>query len=211
MSYTDIPLMLLTTTVWAYWLGVAVMIARVRRRTRKSVGVVPEQRIERLMWVVWVPLIALWLALPYLAQTSLQPWLVVPAFARDAGYAVLRYVAAACAIVCLAATVTCWVRMGADWRMAVSDTRKSELITDGLFKRIRHPIYAFSMLLIICSAVIVATPLMLTVALIHIVLMKLKARNEEFHLLRAHGDAYERYLRGTGRFVPRLFPRRSWR
>lgn len=209
MSKTDIPLLLLTATVWAYWLGVAIMIARVRRQTHKSVGVVPEQRIERLMWVVWVPLIALWLALPYLAQTSLHPWLAVPAFAREAGYAVLRYVAAVCAMLCLAATVACWVRMGADWRMAVSDTRKSELITDGLFKRIRHPIYAFSILLMISSAVIVATPLMLIVALVHIVLMNLKARNEELHLLRTHGDAYERYLRGTGRFVPRLFSRRS--
>jgi len=209
MPSTDIPLVLLTTTVWAYWLGVAIMIARVRRRTHKSVGVVPEQRLERLMWVVWLPLVALWLTLPYLAQTSLDQWLAVPAFAREGGYQVLRHVAAGCAIVCLAATVWCWSRMGTDWRMAVSDTRKSELITDGLFKRIRHPIYAFSMLLMIASAVIVATPLMLGVALVHIVLMNLKARNEESHLLRAHGNAYERYLRGTGRFVPRLFSRGS--
>ena len=209
MSKTDIPLLLLTATVWAYWLGVAIMIARVRRQTKRSVGVVPEQRIERLMWVVWVPLIALWLALPYVAQTSRHPWLAVPAFTLEAGYMVLRYVAAACAIVCLAATVTCWVRMGADWRMAVSDSRKSALITDGLFKRIRHPIYAFSILLMISSAVIVATPLMLIVALVHIVLMNLKARNEEVHLLRTHGTAYERYLRETGRFVPRLFSRGS--
>jgi len=205
MSRPDIPLLLLTLTVWAYWLGVAIMIARIRRQTRNSVGVIPEQRIERLMWVVWVPLIASWIALPYLAQTRVHPWLAVPAFAYEAGYAALRYVAAACAIVCLASTVACWVRMGTDWRMAVSDARKTELITDGLFKRIRHPIYAFSMLLMISSAVIVATPLMLVVALTHIVLMNLKARNEEAHLLRTHGEAYQRYLRGTGRFVPRWF------
>ncbi len=205
MSKTDFPLVLLTATVWSYWLGVAIMVARVRRQTRKSAGVVPEQRIERLMWVVWVPLVALWLALPYLAQTSVHPWLAVPAFAREAGYMALRYLATACAIACLAATVWCWARMGADWSMAVSDTRKSALITDGLFKRIRHPIYAFSILLMIASAVIVATPAMLIVALMHIVLMNLKARNEESHLLRTHGHAYERYLRGTGRFVPRFF------
>lgn len=209
MSKTDIPLLLLTATIWAYWLGVAIMIARVRRQTHKSVGVVPEQRIERLMWVVWVPLVALWLALPYLAQTSRHQWLAVPAFAHEVGYMALRYFAAGCAMLSLAATVACWVRMGADWRMAVSDTRKSELITDGLFKRIRHPIYAFSILLMLSSAVIVATPLMLIVALVHIVLMNLKARNEEIHLLRTHGDAYDRYLRGTGRFFPRLFSRGS--
>jgi len=207
MPNTDVPLFLLTATVWAYWLGVAIMIVRVRRRTKQSVGVVPEQRIERLMWVVWVPLIASWVTLPYLAQTSQHPWLAVPAFAREAGYAALRYVAAACALICLAATVWCWARMGTEWRMAVSDTRKTELITDGLFKRIRHPIYAFSILLMLASAVIVATPLMLLVALLHIALMNMKAKNEEDHLLRMHGDAYERYLRGTGRFFPRLSSR----
>ena len=70
-------------------------------------------------------------------------------------------------------------------------------------RRIRHPIYAFSMLLMLCSAVIVATMPMMVVAAIHVVLMNLKARNEERHLLHAHGDAYASYLRRTGRFLPR--------
>ena len=56
----------------------------------------------------------------------------------------------------------------------------------------------------ICSAIIVATPLMAGVAVLHVVLMDVKARNEERHMLRVHGEAYARYLRRTGRFVPRL-------
>jgi len=37
----------------------------------------------------------------------------------------------------------------------------------------------------------------------HVILMNLKARNEERYLLHAHSTEYERYLRRTGRFVPR--------
>ena len=59
-------------------------------------------------------------------------------------------------------------------------------------------------MLMICSAVIVATLPMLAIAVVHVVLMHFKARNEERHLLKMHGDAYAAYLRRTGRFVPRL-------
>jgi protein-S-isoprenylcysteine O-methyltransferase Ste14 len=52
--------------------------------------------------------------------------------------------------------------------------------------------------------VVVATVPMLVVAAIHVVLMVLKARNEEQFLLSVHGDAYRSYCRRTGRFFPRL-------
>jgi protein-S-isoprenylcysteine O-methyltransferase Ste14 len=39
---------------------------------------------------------------------------------------------------------------------------------------------------------------------VHVLLMALKARNEERFLLAAHGERYARYCRDTGRFVPRL-------
>lgn len=200
----DIPLLLLTATISAYWLGVGAMIVRVRRKTRRIVGLVPEQRLERYMWLVWVPLVAAWVALPYLAVGSTEPPLAVPAFARQQSFVVaLRWVAAIVAVLSLAATIKCWLRMGSDWRMDVSSERKTELITDGLFRRIRHPIYAFSILLMLCSAVIVPTLPMLVVAAVHVALMSLKARNEERHLLLTHGEVYERYLRRTGRFFPR--------
>jgi protein-S-isoprenylcysteine O-methyltransferase Ste14 len=38
---------------------------------------------------------------------------------------------------------------------------------------------------------------------VHLVLNHLKARNEERHLLKVHGEAYAIYMRRTGRFVPR--------
>ena len=88
--------------------------------------------------------------------------------------------------------------------MDVSEKRKGTLITDGLFAYVRHPIYALSMLLMLCSAIILATPLMWGIWAVHLVLNNLKARNEERHLLAAHGEPYALYLRRTGRFFPRL-------
>jgi protein-S-isoprenylcysteine O-methyltransferase Ste14 len=200
----DLPGVILTATVWAYWLGVGMMIIRARRKTHRLAGLVPEQRLERFMWIVWVPLVAAWITLPYLALVRTQTLLAMPVFVhQSAGYVGLRWIAAVCALICLLLTSVCWSRMGTHWRMAVSLKGEEELITDGPFRHVRHPIYALSMLLMICSAIVVPTVPMLVVAIVHLVLMQLKARNEENHLLTVHGDLYRRYLARTGRFFPK--------
>jgi protein-S-isoprenylcysteine O-methyltransferase Ste14 len=159
--------------------------------------------------LILVPVIACWCALPWLGLTHEHGAFAVPAFARDTpAYAAVRWLAAAAAVLCLVLTIQCWRRMGRDWRMDISD-RNTSLITDGLFARIRHPIYAFSIALMLATAVVLPSLPMLVVAALHVVLMNVKARNEEAHLARMHGDAYRRYVERTGRFVPRPAARRS--
>lgn len=204
----DIPTLVLTATIWVYWFAVGAMVVRARRKTRQLAGLVPEQPLERRMWLLLVPTIVLWIVLPWLALTRSQPLLALPDFVRsEPAYAALRWLAAVCAVMCLALTAKCWRRMGSDWRMAVSETQRSALITDGLFARVRHPIYALQMLLMLCTAVIVPTAPIAVIAIVHLGLMNLKARNEERHLLKVHGNLYQAYLARTGRFFPRLSSR----
>lgn len=201
----DLPLTLLTATIWVYWLVAGALVVRMHRKTKTFAGAIPEQRLEQAMWVVWVPLVVAWVVLPYLAATRTHPLLAVPEFARqDPLFSAVRWGAAVCAILCLAATVACWRRMGKSWRMAVTPRERTELVTTGMYTYLRHPIYAFSILLMLCSAVVVATVPMSIVAAIHIALTALKAQNEERFLLTVHGDAYRSYCRRTGRFFPRL-------
>ena len=205
----DLPLLIVTVTVWTYWLRVGAMVVRARRTRHQDVGIIPERPVERAMWLVWVPLVACWCALPWLGLTHAEGPFALPAFARDtAYYPPVRWVAAIGAIVCLLVTIQCWRRMGRDWRMDISEHNTS-LITDGLFARIRHPIYAFSIAMMIATAIVLPTPAMLLLAGIHVVLMNIKARNEEAHLAQMHGEAYRRYVRRTGRFQPRPAARDS--
>lgn len=199
----DIPLLVLALTVTLYWGRVGAMVLRARRRSRDLAGLVPEQSGERRMWLLFVPMVAAWVALPWLALNRRNDLFALPEFARIAPYFQLRWLAAACAVASLLLTIRCWKRMGKDWRMDVSEKNRSTLITDGLFARVRHPIYALSILLMLCSAVILPAPPMLAIAAIHVTLMAIKARNEERHLLTLHGEAYARYVARTGRFVPR--------
>ena len=199
----DLPLLIVATAVSLYWLGVGRMVVRVRRKTRHDVGLVPQQLKERLMWLVWIPLVVAWIALPWIAQNRVgAPW-AAPA---EPGlmFGAVRWVAALSAVAALLLTWRCYGRMGEHWRMDVAVDARSELITDGPFLRIRHPIYAYQALLMVSSAVVLPTWPMIALALIHVALVDAKARNEERHLLATHGDAYARYVARTGRFLPRF-------
>lgn len=203
----DIPATLVALTVTAYWMGVGAMIVRVRRQSRKHAAhaatVMPRQPLERLMGLVWIPLVAAWVALPWLATSRAGAPFGLPPFAAGTAYEGLRWLAAFVALGCLALTIKSWARMGRHWRMAVTDEEQA-LITDGMFSRIRHPIYSLSILLMACTMVVVPTGLMVAVGLVHIAMMIAKAHNEERHLLARHGEAYAAYLARTGRFLPRF-------
>jgi protein-S-isoprenylcysteine O-methyltransferase Ste14 len=201
---TDLPGIVLAATIWAYWIYVGVMIVRVRRRTRKLSGIVPSQALEQMMWLVWVPLVAAWMTLPFLTTThTAAPW-GLPPFARKAPYAALRWVGAGVGIFCLALSIQCWRRMGKSWRLAVAPDQQTDLVTSGLYAHVRHPIYAVSILLMLCTVAVAPTVAVMVMAAVHIALMVVKARNEERFLVGVHGVAYEAYCRRTGRFIPRL-------
>ena len=205
----DVPLAVLTATLSSYWIGVGVMIVRVRRAVRRSPGTDAQRRFERfnLKWIVWVALVGAWVGIPWATLVRSAKVPALPSFATNSpAYGALRWVAVIVAVVALAATIQCWRRMGSNWRMDVGVATEAPLITDGLFSHVRHPIYAFSILLMLCSVAIVPTPPMFAVAAIHIAMMSAKARSEERHLIAVHGDAYARYLRTSGRFLPRRRP-----
>ena len=205
----DYPLLVVALTISAYWLRVGAMVVRARRKQHHDVGVIPERSAERALWLILVPVIACWCALPWLGVTHERGVFAVPSFARGTpAYAAIRWLAAAAAVLCLVLTIQCWRRMGRDWRMDISD-RNTSLITDGLFAKVRHPIYAFSIALMIATAIVLPSVAMLIVAAAHIALMNIKARSEEAHLARLHGDVYRRYVERTGRFVPRGAARNS--
>ena len=84
--------------------------------------------------------------------------------------------------------------------------KRTNLITTGWYGRIRHPIYALGLLLMLATVVVAPSPAMWLVAAVHLTLVLLKASGEERHLQQTHGQAYQDYCDRTGRFFPRLTP-----
>ena len=201
---SELPLWITGGAIWAYWLGVLIMVTRQRLAGRGS-GLMPRQRPERWMWLIWVPTVGLWIALPALGLTQDdRPW-AMPAWADAGVWLVVRWLAGIDAAACFAFTVVCWVRMGRSWAMANVPGETAELVTLGPFRWVRHPIYALSIMLIVDTWIVLPTWPMLAVAAAHITLMHLKAASEERFLLEKHGESYARYMRETGRFLPKIW------
>ncbi|MBT8052288.1 MAG: isoprenylcysteine carboxylmethyltransferase family protein [Xanthomonadales bacterium] len=197
------PVYLAMFAVWCYWLGVAVMGLRARLQGTRNAGLLPGQVLEKLMWIAWVPVIAGWILFPWFTLSLDDvPWQLPPVVLEGIFWPGLRWLAAAAAWLCFAATIFCWRWMGTNWRVAVTPDAPGELITGGPFSRVRHPIYALSITMIWCTSVAAPSWPLLVAALMHTILMNLKARNEEQWMLQAHGQAYSDYQRGTNRFLP---------
>ena len=122
-STIHLPTAVTLLTIWLYWIIVGAMIVRRRRKTRKLAGVLPEQGVETAMWIAWVPLVAAWLALPWLAITHDAGVLALPAFAMSPAFVAARAIAALVAIAALYGSIRAWRQMGSHWTMRSRRTK----------------------------------------------------------------------------------------
>jgi protein-S-isoprenylcysteine O-methyltransferase Ste14 len=196
-----LPTLLIGVIVMIYWGRVLRMAQKSRRVCGHSANFIPVETIGKLTRVIWIPVTAMWIALPFVtALGHMKRWWLRPLFS----IAPINWMAVAFAIVALGGSWICWKIMGRSWRMGIDPADKTPLVTTGFYSLVRHPIYALSSQLIICTAVTCASPLMLLVAVLHILLLLFESAREEVYLVRLHGAAYEEYRRRTGRFIPRL-------
>lgn len=95
--------------------------------------------------------------------------------------------------------------MGRSWRIGVASDERTDLVTDGLFRHVRNPIFSFMTLVGLSSAVAVPNVATVTGAALLAAGVEVQARRvEEPYLQDAHGEAYSAYARMAGRFVPRV-------
>ncbi len=83
-------------------------------------------------------------------------------------------------------------------------TDNAVLISDGIYRRLRHPIYAGVMLLGLGWALLSASVLAVALALLLAVVLDLKARREEAWLTERFAG-YPSYAARTRRFVPGVY------
>jgi len=206
LAWADAPVLIAAVAVWWYWAAV-LTLSRLRRRwTGKQGALRPRTPADRWLMRGWALVIFLWNLLPALALHKAEPPFGPFAAAYDTPFFAVRCAGAIGAAVCLLVTVCCWVEMGRDWSVAIVEKDEDQhLVTTGLFRFVRHPIYALSVAMVVLTAVACMSWPMALVAALHVTLMNIKARNEEQALIGVFGDAYRDYMKTTGRFVPRLF------
>jgi protein-S-isoprenylcysteine O-methyltransferase Ste14 len=84
-------------------------------------------------------------------------------------------------------------------------TRKHHtLITTGPYRWVRHPFYVCAALLVVAISLVAANALFLVTGGLVLLLLALRTRVEERHLLNRFGEEYRKYMERTGRFFPRF-------
>jgi protein-S-isoprenylcysteine O-methyltransferase Ste14 len=179
-------------------LAVVLPVVRLRRRTGVRAVVAHRNPEFRQRWLAGALLALLGAVLAFVAA-----WVAVgpaalgvvagPAWLVALGYGL---VGAGVVVVMIAQA-----QMGASFRIGI-DQRPTGLVTGGLYRWIRNPIYS-GMQAALLGAVLVA-PGIASAALagIAVLLIGLQTRLEERHLLGLHGNDFRRWASRVGRFFP---------
>jgi len=190
-----------------YWGGVLVQARRVRKQIGRSPNVRPRGSKERALWFGWFLVILCWIGQPLLVSATVTtPGLyLLTGIVHPAGFAM------GLAMVTLGYAGTLWTYhvMGNSWRMGVNAQERTPLIRHGLFKWVRHPIYALQVLMLLGAALLLPTPLSFVMVATHYICVRLKARDEERYLDKVHGPVYRDYASQTGSLFPRLIGKRA--
>jgi protein-S-isoprenylcysteine O-methyltransferase Ste14 len=82
--------------------------------------------------------------------------------------------------------------------------RKAELITDGIYSRVRHPLYLATVLVFSALALIYPFPVIIVFSLSMILYTMIGAYFEERKLVKHYGDEYLEYKKTAGFILPKL-------
>jgi protein-S-isoprenylcysteine O-methyltransferase Ste14 len=184
-----------------YWVGVLIQARRIRRHIGRSPNLKPRGSKERFLWFGWFIVIMAWIFQPVFFRSAwtldFGLWAsLLNSFTLALGLALI--------VVGYIGTLWCYRAMGDSWRIGVNKAEKNALVTLGPYRRIRHPIYLFQIVMLAGAFFLLPTAFSLAIPLFHMICVVIKATDEEAYLLGVHGQSYKDYLSRTGRLLPRI-------
>lgn len=100
---------------------------------------------------------------------------------------------------------TLWAQweMGRSWRIGVNPSERTALVTGGLFRWVRNPIFT-AMIVCTLGLVLLVPSVLAVIAQVALIIgVELQVRLiEEPYLVRIHGEAYRAWTARVGRFLP---------
>lgn len=152
-----------------------------------------EKVLMAIVFVGSLLLPVIYLFTPFLAFADYQ----LPAFAPWSG-----------SVIMLAALWLFWrshADLGMNWSMTLELRKDHQMISHGIYRSIRHPMYAAIWLFGIAQALLLPNWVAGLSALVTFApLYFLRTPREEQMMSGSFGDAYLNYMRQTGRVFPRL-------
>jgi protein-S-isoprenylcysteine O-methyltransferase Ste14 len=92
--------------------------------------------------------------------------------------------------------------LGASWRIGIEEGASPGLVTGGLYRFCRNPIFLALIVIVAGYALLLPTRLSLILFVGAYIGVRQQVSAEEAYLLRTYGDIFRDYARRVGRFLP---------
>lgn len=190
-DYIKISLKILWMILIVYWVISGFSVKKVKKT----------ESIFKNFFFYWMPLmIAVLLLGPgeWFGKSWLRENFI--AHTNTVGITGLLLCAAGVAICCRARYI-----LGKNWSLSVQQKENHELITSGIYRTIRHPIYTGLLLLFVGNGIIVGDNRAIIAVCIVLISFLFKIRKEENTLTELFGDNYTNYKKSTYALIPFLY------
>jgi protein-S-isoprenylcysteine O-methyltransferase Ste14 len=128
---------------------------------------------------------------------------VVAAFPAPPPVGGWRLLGAGVAVAAIVVVLLAQLHMGESWRIGVDPDERTEIVTSGLYRFVRNPIYSGMVAFTVGQALILPGALTAAAVVAMIAGVEVQVRIvEEQHLVATHREAYGGWAAGVGRFVP---------
>jgi len=158
----------------------------------------PGQHLREALFVVLAVALLAEAALAAVAPRRL-PGLVPLA---PATAAVLRATGTVMVLGATALMLAAQLDLGASWRVGIDEGARPGLVTGGLYRYSRNPIYVAMLAALLAFALLLPSWISLGLLIGAGLGIRRHVRDEEAYLARAYGEEYRRYAARVGRFVP---------
>ena len=158
----------------------------------------PGQHLREALFVVLAVALLAEAALAAVAPRRL-PGLVPLA---PATAAVLRATGTVMVLGATALMLAAQLDLGASWRVGIDEGARPGLVTGGLYRYSRNPIYVAMLTALLGFALLLPSWISLGLLIGAGLGIRRHVRDEEAYLARTYGEEYRRYAARVGRFVP---------
>jgi protein-S-isoprenylcysteine O-methyltransferase Ste14 len=190
----------LAKAVWATLVVLWYAIRYPFERRAKKAAVAQSRRDLRETALLAVSLTGLGL-LPALYVTT--GW---PGFADRPFRPTLAWLGTAAALAALVMFRVTHKALGRNWSVSLDVRERHALVTDGVYRRVRHPMYTAFWLLAVAQALLLPNWIAGTAGLVGFgTLFFLRVGREERMMLDAFGDDYRAYVARTARVIPWIY------
>ena len=116
----------------------------------------------------------------------------------------LRWIGVGIGFICAGLIYWLFNSIGSGISPTVGTRKEHKLVTHGIYRRVRHPLYSVGTLLILSFASMADSWFIAAMAILAFILLAIRLPNEEAHLIEKFGDDYREYMKTTGSFLPKF-------